>query len=50
MLKGATKNNWIEASFTILIYFAGIGIVGYLVKSIGSIIEEMGKQKEYKKE
>ena len=43
MLKGATKNNWIEATFTIAIYFFGIGIFGYLVKHIGAILDEMGE-------
>lgn len=49
MLKGANKNSWIEASFTIIIYFFGIGIFGYLVKHIGTILDEMSEEKEYKK-
>ena len=49
MLKGANKNSWIEASFTIIIYFFGIGIFGYLVKHIGAILDEMSEEKEHKK-
>lgn len=50
MLKGANKNNWIEASFTIVIYFFGIGIFGYLVKHIGTILDEMEEVQEHKKQ
>jgi hypothetical protein len=49
MLTGGAKNSWIEASFTTLIYFIGIGIFGYLVKNVGELLDEMGEEKEHKR-